>query len=170
MRILCCVDGNNVEPISKAISTLLGAETKTIKVLYVTDTEPIETIKLHRERLLRSPLPVLPRYEQMRQAEDALAKEILEEGSRALGGVEMVRRIGRPEQEIVSVAREWQADLIVMSSGRPHGHALPDKPKPPKHGPKPPGHEPKPIGHVARFVLDHAPCPALLIPTRPDPT
>ncbi len=149
MRVLCCIDGTNVEQVSKAVSTLLCAETRTIGVLYVTDTGPQEEMERHRERLLRPPRPPLPRREQMRQAEEASAQEILEEGSRYLGGAEMLRRTGRPEREIVQAAVEWKADVLVICSRSPQG------------GGPPLG--PKSVGHVARFVLDHAPCPVLLV-------
>jgi nucleotide-binding universal stress UspA family protein len=154
MRILCCLDGNNIEQMNKAISMLLSAETRTIGVLYVTDTEPHERMELQRERLLRPSPPPLPVRQQMRQAEEALAQEILEEGNRVLGGAEMLQRTGRPEREIVFMVEEWQADIVVVASGKAHG------------GGKPLG--PKSMGHVARFVLDHAPCAVLLMRDLPD--
>ncbi len=149
MRVLCCIDGTNVEQVSKAVGALLGTETRTIGVLYVTDTGPEVQMERHLERFLRPPRPPLPRREQMRQAEEASAQEILEEGSRYLGGAEMLRRTGRPEREIVQAAVEWQADVLVICSRSPQG------------GGPPLG--PKSVGHVARFVLDHAPCPVLLV-------
>ncbi len=150
MRVLCCLDGTNGEQVSKAVSKLLRAEPRTIGVLYVTDTGPEVQMERHRERFLRPPHPPLPRREQMRQAEEASAQEILEEGSRYLGGAERLWRTGRPEREIVHAAVEWQADVLVICSSSPQGG-----------GPLPPG--PKSVGHVARFVLDHAPCPVLLV-------
>ncbi len=149
MRVLCCLDGTNVKQLSKAVSTLLRAETRTIGVLYVTDTGPQEEMKRHRERLLRPPHPPLPRREQMRQAEQASAQDILEEGNRFLIGAEKLHRAGRPEREIVTAAAEWHADVIVICSRSPHGGGPP--------------HGPKSVGHVARFVLDHAPCAVLLV-------
>lgn len=156
MRILCCVDGTNIEQVSRAVGALLRASTRTIGVLYVTDTGPEVQMERHRERFLRPPHPPLPRREQMRQAEQASAQEILEEGSRFLGGAELLRRIGRPEREIVQAAVEWQADVIVICSRSPQG------------GGPPLG--PKSVGHVARFVLDHAPCPVLLVRPLSSPT
>ena len=125
----------------------------TIGVLYVTDTGPQEEMERQRERFLRSPHPSLPRRKQMRQAEEASAQEILEEGSRYLGGAEMLRRTGRPEREIVQAAAEWYADLLVICSRSPQSGW--------------PSLGPKSVGHVARFVLDHASCPVLLV--RPQP-
>lgn len=150
MRILCCIDGTNIEQVSNAVSTLLRTDTRTIGILYVTDTGPQEEMERHRERFLRPPRPPLPRREQMRQAENVSAQEILEEGRRFLGDAETLRRTGRPEREIVYTAVEWRADLIVICSRSPQGG-----------GPLLFG--PKSVGHVARFVLDHAPCPVLLV-------
>jgi nucleotide-binding universal stress UspA family protein len=149
MRVLCCLDGTNVEQVSQAVKALLDRDPRTVGVLYVTDTGPQEDMERHRERFLRPPHPPLPRREQMRQAEQASAQEILQEGSRSLGAVETLWRTGRPEREIVDAAVEWQADVIVICSRSTIG------------GGPPLG--PKSVGHVARFVLDHAPCPVLLV-------
>ncbi len=149
MRVLCCLDGTNGERVSRAVSALLGLEERTIAVLYVTDTGPREEMERHRERHLRPPHPPLPRREQMRRAEGMAAQEILEEGSRSLGGAEMLQRTGRPEQEIVQAALEWRADVVVICS-RTETEGVPHL-------------GPKSVGHVARFVLDHAPCPVLLV-------
>jgi nucleotide-binding universal stress UspA family protein len=149
MRILCCLDGTNVEQVSRAVGTLLSAEARTMAVLYITDTGPEMQMEQQRERHWRPPHPPPPRREQMRRAEGMAAQEILEEGSRALGGAELLRRTGRPEREIVQAAVEWQADVIVVCS------------RSETSGGSPVG--PKSVGHVARFVLDHAPCPVLLV-------
>ncbi len=53
MRVLCYLDGTNVEQVSKAVSTMLRASTMTIGILYVTDTGPQEEMQRHRERFLR---------------------------------------------------------------------------------------------------------------------
>lgn len=156
MRVLCCLDGFNIEELGGALASLLSSEEKTLGVLYVTDTGPQEDMKRQRERFLRPSRPTLPRHEQMRQAEEALAQEVLAEASQHLGAysahIEPLQRTGRPEREIVQLAAEWQADLIVICprSPRAGGPAL----------------GPKSVGHVARFVLDHAPCPVLLVRTR----
>ncbi|HET8845424.1 MAG TPA: universal stress protein [Ktedonobacteraceae bacterium] len=149
MRILCCLDGTNVELVTRAIGTLLRTEERTIGVLYVTDSGPREEMEQQRERHLRPSRPPILRREQMQRVEGMAAREILEEGSRALGGAEMLQRAGRPEREIIQAAMEWLADVIVVcsrasaSGGPPLG--------------------PKSVGHVARFVLDHSPCPVLLV-------
>jgi nucleotide-binding universal stress UspA family protein len=149
MRILCCLDGTNLEQVSKAVATFLRNDVATLGLLYVIDIGPHEEMERRRERLLRPHELPLARREQMRQAEQASAQDILEEGARYLPGAEQLQREGRPEREIVNCAAEWNADLIVicprsqLSGGPPIG--------------------PKSVGHVARFVLDHAPCPVLLV-------
>lgn len=149
MRVLCCLDGTNGERVSWVVSALLTPSERTIAVLYVTDTGPREEMERYREQHLRPSHPPLSRREQMQRAEGMAAREIVEEGSRSLGGAEMLQRSGRPEQEIVQAALAWQADVIVICSRSSIG------------GGPPLG--PKSVGHVARFVLDHAPCPVLLV-------
>ncbi len=148
MRVLCCLDGTNIEQVSKVVLTMLRADALTIGVIYVIDSGPHGEIERQRERFLRPPQPPKPRLEQMRQAEEASAQDILEEGGRYLPGAELLRREGRPEREIVQCAVEWAADLIVICprSLRSAGPAL----------------GPRSVGHVARFVLDHVSCPVLL--------
>ena len=149
MRILCCLDGANAEQMARTVGTLLKTEAQTMAVLYVTDTGPKMQIEQQNERHLRPPHPPLSRREQMWQAEEVTAQEILEEGSRSLDDAEMLRRTGQPGREIVQVATEWKADVIVIYS------------RSSTRGGPPLG--PKSVGHVARFVLDHAPCPVLLV-------
>ena len=149
MRILCCLDGTNVEQVSKAVSTFLHNGELTLGLLYVIDTGPHKEMERKRERLLRPHDLPLARREQMRQAEQASAQDILEEGARSLPGAEKLQRQGRPEREIVNCTAEWNADLIVICprSSLSGGPAI----------------GPKSVGHVARFVLDHAPCPVLFV-------
>lgn len=149
MRVLGCLDGTNIEQVSKAISSLLTTADLTIGLLYVTDIGPREDMERQRERFFRPTPPPPPRQEQMRQAESMAAQDVLEEGVRYLSGAAKLQRAGRPEREIVNCAAEWNADLIVIC------------PRSQSHGGPPLG--PKSIGHVARFVLDHAPCPVLLV-------
>jgi nucleotide-binding universal stress UspA family protein len=149
MHILCCLDGTNIEQISGAVSAFLRADQLTIGLLYVTDSGPHTEMERQRERFLRPRRPSGPLSERMRQAEVAAAQDILQEGLRYLSGAEIMQREGRPEREIVQCAFEWQADLIVIC------------PRSPLHGG--PALGPKSVGHVARFVLDHAPCPVMLV-------
>lgn len=149
MRVLCCLDGTNIEHISGALSTLVTADDRTIGLLYVTDLGPHHEIERKREGLLRPRHPSGPLQEKIQQAEVAAAQDILQEGLRYVPHAETLSREGRPEREIIQCAAEWNADLIVVCS------------RSPLFGGPAPG--PKSVGHVARFVLDHAPCPVLLV-------
>ncbi len=149
MRLLCCLDGSNIERISHAVTSFLPSEGLTLGLLYVIDSGPHGDIGLQRERFLRPHKPAPMRRDQMREADEGNAQDILEEGLRYLPGADTLRREGRPEREIVNCAAEWNADLIVIC------------PRSPQSGGPTLG--PKSVGHVARFVLDHAPCAVLLV-------
>ncbi len=161
MRVLCCLDGTNSEQISQALSTLVhagnagnagnteDADERTIGLLYVIDSGPHGEMERKREGLLRPRRPGGLLRERMRQAETVAAQDILDEGLRSMPGAERLQREGRPEREIVLYASEWRADLIVICPRSPAFAR--------------PAIGPKSVGHVARFVLDHAPCPVLLV-------
>jgi nucleotide-binding universal stress UspA family protein len=149
MRVLCCLDGTNVDQVSKATENLSTSQPLAVGLIYVTDTGPRHDIKHLRERFLRPPGPPPPREEEMQQAEKASAQDILNEGLRRFPSAEAIQRQGRPEREIVNAAAEWQADLVIICPRAEYGgrHII----------------GPKSVGHVARFVVDHAPCPVLLV-------
>jgi nucleotide-binding universal stress UspA family protein len=149
MRVLCCLDGTNVERVSKATEIFFATEPFTIGALYVTDTGPRKDIEHTRERFLRRVGQPGPREHEMQQAEQAAAKDILNEALRYLPNAEALERQGRPEREIVNIAAEWKADLVILCPRAEYGGK--------------PVIGPKSVGHVARFVLDHAPCPVLLV-------
>lgn len=149
MRVLCCLDGSNIEQITKALSALVNANERIIGLLYVTDSGPHGEMERKREGLLRPRHPSGPLIERVQQAEAAAAQDILQEGLRYLPGAETLHREGRPEREIVQCASDWNADLVVIC--------------PRTLGFDGPTLGPKSVGHVARFVLDHAPCPVLLV-------
>lgn len=149
MNVLCCLDGTNIEQISRTVKQMLSDHQLTLGLVYVIDSGPHGELERQRERFLRGPALDPRRREQMRSAEVGTAQDILEEGTKYLPGAQPIQRIGRPEREIVTVAQEWQADLIVLCPRSPQSAG--------------PALGPKSVGHVARFVLDHAPCPVLLV-------
>ena len=150
MRILCCLDGTNRTQIGQAAHMLTSVAPSTYGLIYVIDMEPRKEIERTRERFLRHPSgPLAPRAQQMQQAEQASAQDILNEGLLTFPGAELLQRQGRPEREIVNCAAAWQADLILLTPRTIYGEK--------------PAIGPKSVGHVARFVLDHAPCPVLLV-------
>jgi nucleotide-binding universal stress UspA family protein len=85
----------------------------------------------------------------MEAAEGAASQDILNAGLGYLPQAETLLRRGRPELEIVNAAAEWKADVILICPRAEYG--------------EPPHIGPRSVGHVARFVLDHAPCPVLLL-------
>lgn len=149
MRVLCCLDGTNSDQVGKATATLFQTQPVTLCLLYVIDTGPRKDIEHTRERFLRRPGSPSLREDEMSQAEKTSAQDILNEGLRCLPGAEALQRQGRPEREIVNTAAEWKADLAIICSRAQYDHN--------------PTIGPKSVGHVARFVLDHAPCPVLLV-------
>jgi nucleotide-binding universal stress UspA family protein len=149
MRILCCLDGTNAKQVSHAALMFSTAEPLTIALLTVIDVGPRRDIDRTRERFWRSPLRHEPVTEEMQTAERAAAEDILDVGIGCLPQAETLLRQGRPELEIVNAAAEWRADVILICPRAEYG--------------EPPNIGPRSVGHVARFVLDHAPCPVLLV-------
>jgi len=151
MRVLCCLDGFNIEQIGTAVSSLVNADTRVIGLLFVRDSGPHDEMKRKREGLLRPNRPSGPLRERMQQAEVAAAEDIMQEGLRYFAGAETIQREGRPEREIVNCAVEWNADCIVICPHSPQSGV--------------PALGPRAGGNVASFVLDHAPCAVLLART-----
>src|ERR1700733_7935923 len=114
MRVLCCLDGTNSEQVSKATEMLSSTQSLSLGILYVIDTGPRKDIEHTRERFFRLPGPPRSREDEMEQAELAAAQEVLNEGLRYIPDAETFRRQGRPEREIVNLAAEWQADLVLI--------------------------------------------------------
>jgi nucleotide-binding universal stress UspA family protein len=149
MRILCCLDGINTKQVSHAAQMFSTAEPLTIALLTVIDVGPRRDIDRTRERFWRPPLHHEPVTKEMQAAEKAAAEDILKAGLDCLPQAETLLRQGLPELEIVNAAAEWRADVILI---RPRA----EYEELPQIGPRS-------VGHVARFVLDHAPCPVLLL-------
>lgn len=149
MRVLCCLDGTNAEQIAKATEMLSSDSPLTLSVLHVIDTDPRTEMERLRERFFRSRAQHLPHEEEILESEKSSARDILNAGLSYLAQAETLEREGRPGHEIVNVAAEWQADVVLICARAEYG------------GKGSIG--PKSVGHVARFVLDHAPCPVLLV-------
>ncbi len=147
MRILCCLDGTNLEQISNAVTWLVSVDT--LSFIHVIDTRPHEEMERRTGPLLRRPGHDSPRLEKVRQADEEAAQEVLEEAHRSYPHAETVYRRGQPERVIVNFAAEWRSDLVVICprSLQSGGPVI----------------GPKSLGHIARFVVDHAPCPVLLV-------
>jgi nucleotide-binding universal stress UspA family protein len=94
------------------------------------------------------------RHLQMEEAEQRSGETILAEAQTCalqLGFVGAVVRLeqGNPERELLHVAQETGAALMVVFARELlDGH---------------PAFGPASVGHTARFLVDHAPCPVLLL-------
>ncbi len=156
--VLIAVAGGETHDFWRALSPLLPPAVS-VELLHVVDEQPRREIGLQRlRRPGHGPLPTnaegdhLPpdRERRIEQAETAGQQAILDAAAAALGrraGARSVR-FGRPEREIVAHAVEHGIGLVVLGA-RPY------------ESPTPSG--PHSIGHVARFVVDHAPCPVLVV-------
>jgi nucleotide-binding universal stress UspA family protein len=149
MRVLGCLDGTNAEQIGRATQMFCASGPLTVALLTVIDNGPREDIDRTRERFLRPPMGHRPVTEEMLTAETEAAQDILKAGLAHVKDAETLVRQGRPELEIVNAAAEWRADVILICARAEYGDA--------------PHIGPRSVGHVARFVLDHAPCPVLLV-------
>jgi nucleotide-binding universal stress UspA family protein len=149
MRILCCLDGTNTQLITHAAQMFSTSEPLTIALLTVTDAGPRRDMDRTRERFWRRPLHHEPITEEMQAAEKEVSEEILKVGLSQVPQAETLLRQGLPELEIVNAAAAWKADVILICPRAEYG--------------EPPHIGPRSVGHVARFVLDHAPCPVLLL-------
>lgn len=161
--VLIAVAGGESDAFWRTLLPLLPADAS-IEVLHVVDEAGRLELEFQRFRRPggggpgwpeRRPSPPgrhrLPPDQERRieQAEAAGEEVILATAMAALGreAQPMVLR-GRPEREIVARAEASRAGLVVLAA-RPY------------EAPTPSG--PHSIGHVARFVIDHAPCPALVV-------
>src|SRR5260370_5147890 len=145
MRVLCCLDGTNVRRVSKASEILSANQQLTLGIIYVIDTGPRKDIEHTRERFLRPTGPPGPREREMQQAEHAAAEDILNEGLRYLPNAEALQRQARPEREIVNIAAEWQADLVILFPRAEYGGK--------------PTFRPKTSGATRRVAFRPSPCP-----------
>jgi nucleotide-binding universal stress UspA family protein len=82
------------------------------------------------------------------QAERDAAVAILQEAASGAPGSQTRLEEGEPGRVLCRVAAEEGATLLVVGA---------------RNGPGPDAAEPHSVGHTARFVLDHAPCPVLLV-------
>ena len=145
--VLVCVAGAETEAFWERVRSLLPAGTE-IELYHVIDDAPVHELEV---QFLRRPGHPPPSHAdaRARASESRGSDAILGDAARALGRtVTSAVGRGRPERSIVERAAETAASLVVVGC-RPGEVSTPPAP----HS----------LGHVARFVLDHAPCPVLLV-------
>jgi nucleotide-binding universal stress UspA family protein len=169
MKILCAVGMQGGAELIHRVLAVTGPEPE-LYLLHVIDSGPRRMLDeyLRRPGLRRPPPPppapggpsgtppappIPANASPIDAAEQAAGEAALEEARQAAeqAGLHVQTGLqkGRPEQEIVQMARTWGCQLIAIQAsaggqGRPHIG-------------------PESVGHVARFVLDHAPCDVLLL-------
>lgn len=155
MRVLCAIGRREGAARVRETLALLGTGVELV-VVQVIDTGPRRDLE-HIAGPLRRGLGSSPlRGEAMTAAEEEAARVDLgeaEEEAKRLG-CSVTSRIerGEPGHTLVRVAREVAADIVATGSReQPEAHPLQGPPS---------------VGHTARFVVDHAPCPVLLLRTR----
>ncbi len=149
VRALLCLSGLETGPFVRHALAALPREDLTAVLLHVVDTRPEHERGYLPRVLLRAPPPAHQRELEAAQAEAGAAAIADARAVCRQLGVAVVERSahGRPEREIVRIAAEERADLIVVGA----------------HDPNAPAIGPHSVGPVARFVLDHAPCDVLLL-------
>ncbi len=163
MRAMLCLDGTNTERLVQLALRFLSLQDLHISLLHVIDTGPSHELERMRQRFIGMGEHGARLLAEMTHAEQEQGQEILATAQTTLtklwptgvpgpNHIESTLLRGKPEQEIVRIAASLSIDLIIVCARR---MLQPGEP------PHPPG--PRSVGHVARFVLDHAPCPVLLL-------
>ena len=157
-RVLVALAGTEDPALASELAGVLGpgGPALELRLLHVVDSGPRALLPIGPGPR-RGPWPKRPdvaMQQRMADAEDEGSTALLvawrDRFSAGLPGATIsteVRR-GQPEHEIIAGAREYRAHAVVLCP-RPRTGAT-------ESGPRS-------VGHVARFVVDHAPVPILLM-------
>ena len=147
MTVLVWITEDSWAACVDAVATLAPAS-EDVSLLHVTDTAALDAAHGAFTGLLGR-TGADPGAQLAAMAESA-ASELLGAAAARLGRpCQQLRRLGRPEHEVVTAAAQGAALLVVAREGATAG--------------------PKSLGKTARFVVDHAACPVLLIWPGPVP-
>ena len=152
MMIVCAIGLRRGPQLLQRLAPLLKSG-EDLLLVHVIDATPRQKWEQAPSPLRLGPHPRPERDRQMNEAEINLGQTILAEAlaeAQRLGWTAAVRlERGKPERVLVQVAQEIGAKLLVeFARELPEGHPIIG---------------PSSVGHAARFVLDHAPCPVLLL-------
>jgi len=150
--IICAIGLRRGAELIKHLS-LLQKGPEPLLLVHVIDAGPRRGWEQTLRPVRPGPHPPWERNARMNGAEVRSGETILSEAQAAAGRLGWTAAVrlerGNPEQVLVAVARETGASLLVeFARELPEGHPVTG---------------PSSIGHTARFVLDHAPCPVLLL-------
>jgi len=152
MHALVCLSGLESRRFMARALALLPRPELRLTLLYVADTRPPHEAGYARRALHWAGLG--PDPAEVERVERAIAAEVFAEAAAVTAGAGLgADRIathlvtGRPEREIVRLGAEQAADVIVIGAHHRGG---------PLTGPAS-------VGPVARYVLDHAAGPVLLL-------
>ena len=151
--ILICLSGLDTQEFIERTAPHIALD-RHLTLLYVVDTRSAEELGYMpgRQGLTAEHANMMQNAEL--QAAEAVLNEAGEQCMQAGFNARNIRREvrkGRPEQQIIELAREPVANIGLIVIGAAY-----------KRGPHmTPG--PASIGHVARFVVDHSPCDVLLL-------
>jgi nucleotide-binding universal stress UspA family protein len=157
-RILVAIAGAEDPAIVAELAGLLGPDGTSLEVtlLHVVDSGPRGLLPIGPGPR-RGPWPAprnAPIEGRLTAAEDEGATALLaawhDRFAAGIPGSTITSELrrGEPEHEIIAAAAASQTGTIVLAAR-------------PRSGPTDPG--PRSLGHVARFVIDHAPVPVLLV-------
>lgn len=152
MRLLCAMGQRDGAQVVHDALALVG-DIDYLALVHVIDDQPRHGVEAQRG-LLRRISP--ERQREIAEAEESAGREALSEAESALRNlgkqistIETRLERGKPEHNVVAIARELHVDLVAIRAREyPDGF--------PRIGPPS-------VGHTARFVIDHAPCPVLLL-------
>lgn len=153
MLIVICLDlEDGIDPVQGVVGSIAldGADVTLLHVVDVAERAKLEDSV--RPGIVRAPLTRVS--DELDADEQTMLRETFDEASSILRGchageIKLNVGSGRPERVIASYLAEAKADLCVLAR-------RPDWKQNRESGP----HS---VGHVARFVVDHAPCPVLLL-------
>lgn len=155
MRLLCAIGQRDGAQVVRDALTLIGeGDVDYLALVHVIDDQPRHGVEAQRG-LVRRISP--DRRREIALVEEATGRVTLSEAESAARGlgkqiiitIETRLERGKPDQIIVALAREFHVNLVALRAREyPDGF--------PRVGPPS-------VGHTARFVVDHAPCPVLLL-------
>lgn len=151
MRGLLCVDEHGIEHLLDAVASLVPGGSEWL-VVYVVDTRGRVDLGMLRSGITGAgPLAAQQRAD-IESAGQERARDVLTAANaalqrRGLASAGVFQRRGEPGREICAVAQAQNANLVVLRARRRPGPTI----------------GPPSVGHTARFVIDHAPCPVLLL-------